>query len=86
MEGVVGTVGEPEFWAEASDAAVDARTKRSNHRIIPRVYNPSLRVLIREDCGHSGQTRWNGVVHEKRFPVTSLAVALWVNLPITTGL
>jgi hypothetical protein len=45
MEGVLGTVGEPEFWAEASDAAVDARTKRSNHRIIPRVYNPSLWVF-----------------------------------------
>lgn len=45
IEGVVGAVGESGFWAEATEAVVEARTKRSNHRIIPRVYSPSLRTL-----------------------------------------
>jgi hypothetical protein len=44
IEGVVGTVGESGFRAEATEAVVEARTKRSNHRIILRVYSPSIRI------------------------------------------
>ena len=42
IEGNVGTGVESEFWARTTEGPVEARTKRSNNRIIPGVYNCGL--------------------------------------------
>jgi hypothetical protein len=49
---------EAEFWAEATEAAVETRTERSNNRIIRGVYNQCGRLLFPKP--ESGYVRVGG--------------------------